>query len=295
MQRATVVELGDSAVGSIGPEPRIASGEITQAEVDAFVADICAGEFYVEVGELGPNAAGGTFSLVIADALTTRRFMQEGDKADQHAKRLYQWLIDNADTPENRRVIPRQCIDGRPVAAGSAPSQSLIGDHDSEHGKDDCGAEKRLPDILAFISKHGNVLRAATAGEGVEVDDETHSKIVSSAQTLIQNGYVSDAFALRDSFTEVAGEGSISRLSGGHAEVVAVKNHDPNRTYDRALAQEKYGTKLEAFNVDAAVFPMAANVVSLTPEEAHQKTVALEYYNTATALVLAHRSLLYVQ
>ncbi len=295
MQRSTIVELGENAMGTIGPEDRIKSGEITQAEVDAFVADISTDEFYDAVGELGPNAAGGTFSLVVADALTTRRFMQDGDTAAQHAKTMYKWLTDNADTPENRKIIPRQCIDGRPVAPGSAPSSALIGDHDSDHGKDDCGAEKRLSDILAFISGKGDILRAITVDEGVEVDDETHAMIVSGARELIDGGYVSNALELRDSFTEVAGEECISCLSGGHAEVAARKNRDPSVTLNRARVQAVYGTKLEAFNVDAGVFPAAANVVSITPREAQQKTVALEYYNTATALVLAHSSLLYVK
>ncbi len=295
MQRSTIVELGENAMGTIGPEPRIKNGEITQAEVDAFVADIRTDEFYDEVGELGPNAAGGTFSLVIADALTTRRFMQDGDKAAQHAKRMYQWLTDNADTPENRLIIPRQCIDGRPVAAGSTPSQALIGGHDSDHGKDDCGAEKRLSDILVFISTNGDILRQVTTSEGVAVDDATHSMIMSNAKQLLEDAYVSDAFSLRDSFTEVAGEESVTCLSGAHAEVAARKNRDPNITLNRARVQEIYGTKLEAFNVDAGVFPAAANVISITPQEAQQKAVALEYYNTATALVLAHSSLLYVQ
>jgi hypothetical protein len=295
MQRATVVELGGNAVGTIGPKARIASGELTQTEVDEFASELGTDRFYDAVGELGPNAAGGTFTLVVADALTTRRFMAGGDNAAQHAKTMYKWLIENADTPENRLVIPRQCIDGRPLAPGSAPSRALIGDHDSDHGKDDCGAEKRLPDILAFISNNGDVLREIAVGEGVEVDERTHAMIVSGAQSLIDEGYVSDALALRNSFTEVAGEECISCLSGGHAEVAARKNRDPGITLNRARVQAEYGTKIEAFNVDAGVFPAAANVVSITPEEAHQKTVAMEYYNTATALVLADASLRYVR
>ncbi len=295
MHRVTIAELGEHAVGNIGPAARIASGEITQVEVDTFAGELGTERFYDQVGELGPNAAGGTFSLVIADALTTRRFMQPGDKADQHAKRLYQWLTDNADTPDNRLIIPRQCIDGRPVAAGSAPSQALIGGHDSDHGKDDCGAEKRLSDILAFISANGDILRHITTSDGIVVDDETHAMIVSNAQQLLDEAYVSDAFALRDSFTEVAGEESVSRLSGAHAEVAARKNHNPNTTLNRARLQQVYGTKLEAFNIDAGVFPAAANVISITPQEAEQKRIALDYYNTATALVLADRSLLYGQ
>lgn len=295
MQRVSIGELGDNAVGGIGPDPRIATGEITREEVEAFAKALATDEFYTKVGELRPNAAGGTFSLVIADALTTGRFMQPGDTAATHAERLYQWLEDNADTPENRKVIPNQCIDGRPVAPGSVPSPALIGGHDSTHGKDDCGAQKKLPNIIAFIAEHGTVLRDMTIGAGVAVDDETHSLIVANATDLLQGGYVSEGLALRAAFTNVAGEASVAKLFGEHGEVVGRRNADPTITLDRMRLSETYGTRLEAFNEDAGVFPAAAKVISVTEKEAAQKLVALEYYNTATTLVLADPSLRIIQ
>ena len=53
-----------------------------------------------------PNAPGGTFSLVVADALTTGRWMDLGDAAYDHAKKLFAHLIDTVDDEEHRRVIP---------------------------------------------------------------------------------------------------------------------------------------------------------------------------------------------
>lgn len=293
IQSVSVTNLGSCARGRIGPEDRVNQGEISVPEIKKFVDDLASDRYYVPVGELGPNAAGGTFSLVIADALTTRRFLQPGQKAAEHAKTVYGWLTQYADTDENRRIIPRQCIDGRPVAPGSAPSQLLIGGHDSTHGHDDCGAMKRLPDILAFILSNGSVLRELAKREGVEVDPETHAIIVSSAQLLLEQDYCSDGTSLRTAFTKVAGEACITQLLGDHKEVAARKNRNPDITLDRVALQDQYD-RLQAFNIDAGVFPSAADVISITPHEAAQKTVAMEYYNTATALVLAHPSLRYI-
>lgn len=294
MAQTKINEVGSNAIGTIGPGPRINVGEISTAEVYNFAQRIATNEFYDAVGELGANAAGGTFTLVVADALTTQRFRRPGQKANEHAKTMYSWLIENADTPENRKIIPRQCVDGRPVGRGSEPSYVLIGDHDSNHGKDDCGAEKRLPDILAFIALHADVLRKIAESEGVDVDDVSHSMIQSNAQVLLDESYPTNAMALRDSFTEVAGEGCISCLEGSHNEVVARKNRDRSITLNRGRVRDEYGTKLQAFNIDAGVFEDAAKVISITANEAKQKAIAMEYYNTATALVLTHHSLLYI-
>lgn len=286
--------VGESAIGSIGPDPRISTGEITLTEVEEFAERLATDEFYEPVGELGPNAAGGTFTLVIADALTTQRFRQPGAKAAEHAKYMYRWLVEERDTPENRNIIPRQCIDGRPVAEGSEPCHSLIGDHDSNHGKDDCGAEKMLPQILDFIVQNAAVLREVAVSEGIDVDDATHLLIINNAMALIEEAYPSDAFVLRDAFKETAGEKCISCLDGNHAEVAARKNRDKTITLNRAKIQAIYGNRLEAFNIDAGVFEDAAKVISFTEVEVSQKTVAMEYYNTATALVLVHPSLRYI-
>lgn len=294
MQAIGIVTLGEAAKGAIGPEERIARNELSEVEVQDFAEHLQTDEFYTEVGELGPNAAGGTFSLVVADALTTQRFLQPNQTADQHAKTVYGWLMQYADTPENYLIIPRQCIDGRPLTPGYAPSKQLIGGHDSTKSKDDCGAQKRLPEILAYISNNGDVLRNVTESEGVTVDDETHALIVASSQARLDEGYCSSGLALRNSFTEVAGEACIAHLLGEHTEVAARKNRNPNITLDRDALQHEYGTAMEAFNIDAGVFLAAANVLSNTPREAAQKAIAMEYYNTATALVLAHKSMRYL-
>ena len=293
IRSVSVTNLGSYAEGSIGPEDRMSRGKISAAEIDKFVDDLVSDKYYVPVGELGPNAAGGTFSLVVADALTTRRFLRSGQKAAEHAETVYDWLMQYADTDENHCCIPRQCIDGRPVASGSAPSQVLIGDHDSTHGHDDCGAMKRLPDILAFTSANGDILREIAEREGVQVAPETHAKIVSSAQLLLEQDYCSDAMSLRTAFTNVAGEACMTQLFGDHKEVAARKNRNPAITLDRAVLQSQYSA-LQAFNIDAGAFPAAAAVISITPDEAAQKTVAMEYFNTAAALVLAHPSLRYI-
>lgn len=294
VQQMQVGELGSAAVGTIGPAQRIASGELTNDEVDTFAAAVANGEFDTAVSqELGPCAAGGTFTLVIADALTHGRFTQPGDKAADHAKRMYAWLQSYADSPDNRLIIPRQCVDGRGVAEDSKPSPYIIGDHDSDHGTDDCGAQKRLGDILGYVADNADTLRAVAEREGVFVDDVTHVMIASNARLLLDAGYVSTGNELRAAYTEVAGEESIARLEGHHNEVVARKNRNPQITLDREAIKARRGLGLQSFEVDAGVFPAAANVIALDEQSAHQLVVAMEYYNTATALVLSEPSLRY--
>lgn len=289
-----VGELGEAAIGTIGPAPRIASGELTSDEVDAFAQAVANGEFDVAVSEeLGPCAAGGTFSLVIADALTVGSFAEPGDTAADHARRLYTWLQDYADTPENRLVIPRQCIDGRPVAKGSRPSPHIIGGHDSDSATDDCAAQKRLPDVLGFIADRGDILRANAEHEGVLVDDETHALIMSKARALLEAGYVSTGNELRAAFTDVAGESAVARVQGSHHEVLARKNRNPHTTLNRASIQAQHGLALQSFEVDAGVFPAAANVIAADERSAQQLVAAMGYYNTATALLVCGPSLRY--
>lgn len=284
--------LGEAAVGTIGPEARIAAGEITQEKVDELAVRIADGEFYDAVSdELGPNAAGGTFTLVVADALTTGRFRAQGVNAKEHASALYSWLIENKNDAESRKIIPRVCIDGRMPVPGSAANTSVVGGHDDENSAAGCGAQAKLGPIIEYIANNGSALRDFAASKGVEVDELTHNLLVANAARLLSEDYVSSGEELRAAYAETAGEDSVVTLAGPHMEVVAGINTDKSLTLNRQKVANEYGPAYESFNADVGVFPEAAAIISLTEEEAHQKSIAMLYFNEAAALVLAHKSL----
>lgn len=286
-------QLETFAVGTIGPATRIASGELEERTVEELAHRLQGDEFYGDIGELGPNAAGGTFSLVIADALTTNRFNKNRLNAKDHAKALFSWLDENCNTPEFRRIIPRICIDGRLPVEGTEPNNGVVGGHDDEDSEEGCGAQKRLGDILGHIAHNGNSLREFAAGKGISVDDTTHHMIVSNAAALIDSDYVVPGAQIRQAYVETVGEESVMTLRGKHGEVAAGISIDPEKSLDRERLAEVFGENCQAFGMDVSVFPAAAKAISEpgNETEAWQKYVAMLYYNEATSAVLPHPSL----
>lgn len=292
MPMTQIDQLGDYAIGTIGYETRIAKGDvISEDKVDELAQRLTTDEFYDDISdELGPNAAGGTFSLVIADALTTGRYRESGQTAKEHAKAVYKYLLDNKNDAESRKIIPRVCVDGRLPVEGSVPNDSVIGGHDDEHGPN-CGAQGELAPILRYISQRGADLQRLAANHGVEVDEATHGLIVAKAGALLSDGYVSTGAELREAYVETAGKTSVTTLAGGHAEVAGGINKDKTKRLNRYKIRDAFGEGYDAFGIDVGVFPDAAAAISLTEEEVHQKFVAMLYYNLATTTVLADRSL----
>lgn len=90
-QTMTAVALGEFAHGTIEPAPRVEAGEITEDEIDEFVEALDGDELYHDIESFipkccvdgrhradgackpGANAAGGVFSLVVADMLLLAR------------------------------------------------------------------------------------------------------------------------------------------------------------------------------------------------------------------------------
>lgn len=285
-------ELGSIAAGTIEPAPRVASGEITQERVDELYERLQTSKYYVATGqEFGPNAAGGTFSLVIADALTGNRFRQNGEGAKQHAKNLYAFLLEHHNDVEGRKIIPRVCIDGR---QGENKNTTVVGGHDSDHGADDCGAQKRLLDIVRYMAHRGDDVRTFLQSHGVAVDDATHALLVENTQALIDGHYVTSPIALREAYVETAGETSVTRLIGAHAEVVATLNTETSMTLDRAAIRREFGSQYEAFNVDIDALQQSSALIALNARTTSQTFIAALYYNVATTAVLCGPSLLIV-
>lgn len=282
--------LGNAAQGTIGPKSRTEAGEITKEEVEEFARRVFSGEFDEAVGLLGPNAAAGTFTLVVADALTQQRWYAPGMTADEHSKVAYDWLLAEADTPDNRLIIPRQCIDGRPVVEGESPSQLLIGDHGP-----DCGAQTRFSEIFPFMAANLDLLRQVTEQNGVAVSDSTQQLIHSRISGLLGAGYIVPSDALQRAFVLAGGEHTTPRLQGGHVEIGARRNARQSTTLNRLKTRAAYpGRKLDMFNIDTWSFKPSSEIITAINDGANVQAlvVAMEYFNTATALVLCDESLI---
>lgn len=279
------------AIGTIEPAPRVASGDIEAAKVGDLAERLTGDEFFTETPESTPsacvdgrseadgtsantlNAAGGTFSAVVGDILTTGTYLRSGsDTAATHAIAVYSFL--------------RQ--------AGYA-----VGGHDADHATGEgcgCGAEDKFKDLLDFIHAEGAAVRDVVGGIasalGIDIPDELHDHIVSRAGLLSTSGYVSTGSQLRAAFVDATGDkNAVRTLTGPHNEVVLVVNLDAGVTLDRARIRAEFGDKYQAFNVDVPALQAAAKALSLTPEEANAKLIAMLYYNVATAAVLGGKSM----
>lgn len=146
--------LGEKATGTIqaGPEQR---------RTPELIADLKRGRFHVPTeikipfmcidgrlgGLLGPNSAGGSETLYVADDLTGGAISGEGT-TDEGYQRMLTFLAE--------RGLP-------------------IGGHTDEHAggeKSGCGANDRLMDIYAFIHQESHHLQAVAKSLGVAISDD---------------------------------------------------------------------------------------------------------------------------
>jgi Cadmium carbonic anhydrase repeat len=279
--------------GRINPAERVVDGEITDAEIDQLLDCLESDDPYSRITEqvvpvkcvdgrsrkdgrshLGPCTAGGTFSLVMADALTNDSYRHPGENAFNHAKRIYDELT---------------------------KSGYKVGGHDDDMAGGQacgCGAEDkldssdpRLPSILRYITHRGVDIRNTLKTIGVNVDNKLHAKIVSKSHELSRQHYAVSGFELRQAFLDVVGNSSIETLTGPHHEVALVINNQPDTTLNRHFLKVKFGDLYQAFDVDVAALKKSCELISLSESEAHDKFMAALYYNLATAAVLAGPSL----
>jgi hypothetical protein len=276
-------------IGSIDPAQRVRNGEIEESVMQEAAGRLKTAEFYDQISpnaipricvdgrgrldgqqELGANAAGGTFSVVMGDALTTNRYRQPGEKAPAHAVRVY------------------------------AELQKMgyeIGGHDADHHGDKgcgCGAEDVLdnvkeedPSIIRFMIQEADGIRAFLGENGVEVDDATHAMLVSNATHLYQEGYATNGSELCDAMKEVGGEASVETLTGSHSEFNLGINTERGTTLNRHKLRDAFGSDYQSFGLDVWALDNAARATSISDKEAAQKLAAMLYYNVAVAAVLA--------
>ena len=265
-QNITFIKLGEFGTGTIEPK------EYQQERLEELTRRVGSGEFHRETNATslckcidgrrctnsveGLNSAGGSLSYVVADDLTTQRFVGED----------FTTSIDNTFE----------------VLRGQGQK---IGVHCESHAggeKSGCGADDRLSEIYAKIVSDETTVR--TLAEQIldeSIDDETHQMIVANAATRSDFGTGSDNY---DTMCRDGAESEI--LEGEHNEVIAIINRSAGRTLNRDALAAEFGDEYEAFNVDAAGFMDAAKTISVTEREAYQKCVALAYYNLAAAGVL---------
>lgn len=254
-------------------EGKIEAGPDQQERLEEFTERLLSGEFHVPVDSkvpfvcidgrpgaevLGPNAAGGTFTMTVADDLTTRRFSAGKSLAEAHEE-----------------VVTILKAEGYEVGGHCA-------DHAPE-GKCGCGAEDEVEAIYDFIVRHADDLRGMLGLVGLEARDEDHDLIVSNAarRTSFSTGP-----EISDSLRRVGGSDAEPTLFGAHFEVAASVNSKEGTTLDRKAVAAEFGPHYQAFNIDHWAFDEGARAIALSQEEAAQKVVAMTYYNLATSHVL---------
>ncbi len=270
-QQSAFIELGAIGTGAIQ------AGVSQQARLEEFTARVGGGEFHRPTavtlpctcidgrfgasGELVPNAAGGSESLMVADDLTTKRYAQADDGST--------------------------CGQFRAMLADLKAAERAVGGHtaaDCHGAPSGCGANDKLPAIYAYVAANGDTLReVAISLLAYEIDDETHGLIVKNAAERTEfSGGDELLSALQEN------DGRVDVLEGEHTEVLAVINRRPGTTLDRDAVRAAFGDEYEAFNVDEWAFLEGAKAVSEPgyDAEAHKKRVAMFYYNLATAGVL---------
>lgn len=274
--------------GSIDPSRRIENGEVSKDEIDSFVAALQTDKFYTSVSEditpcvcvdgrglrVGANAAGGTFSLVVADALTNNAFRKAGQTAPEHAKTIYRRLLDLGKE-----------IGGHDAVNASAPNCGCGAEDvlDSRHQTD--------PSILRFINEHAAEIRSFIDGLGVAIADELHNLITANAKKLRREQYATNGAELRNVYIEAGGPSCLETVAGQHYEIVLVINTQSGTTIERPKVRAAFGDKLQAFTLDEPALHVGAELLTNSTEAAHANFVGALYYNVATAAVLAGPSL----
>lgn len=265
------IELGEIAEGSIGEtiETRPRLEELTQR--------LGNGEFHVETpivlpcgcidgrcgGNVRPDTAGGTLSLVVADDLLSQQYAGDGSTLEA-ARNVYEYIAEAG------------------YEVGGHTADEVHGD-----GASGCGANDKLQAIYRIIgSEKSATIRELAGAFGATVSDETHQSIIEGATR--RSAFSSGESILNEVILPIGGEDSVDTLVGEHKEVVAVVNHRTGTTLDRDALEREFGKDYEAFNIDAWSFENGARALYPDADDATiERTVAaMVYYNIATAIAL---------
>lgn len=296
---SAVAVLDSPACGGIDPQLRAKAGEISDDRVDQLAAGI--GEHYVWIGDklvevdgvkkpvsvdflipkwcvdgrwdegetdLAPNAAGGTYSLVVGDALID---------ADS--------LIESKSTSASH---------GAELFTSLTASGYDIGGHEDSNASGEncgCGACDRMATIIGFLGENIEELSQKAAALGANVSEDLKKKIATNAIKLVDSGYISSGAKMNKSIKETTNDSHSQKLLGSHNEVLLVVNTVEGTTLNRSSILDEYGDKYQAFNLDVWALKNGINAISISEAEANEKFTASILYNLATACVLAGPSL----
>lgn len=271
--------------GGIDPEARIGNGEITRELLEEVTARLQTDEFYDDIDpdlisagcvdgrgdEIGPNSAGGTFSLVMADALTDQTQRNPGEKAPAHLRTMFTLLQKLGFT-----------------VRGHGDMQA----HDPNCG---CGAEDKLdsneadkPSILEYITRRGAEIRTFLGTLSVQVSDAQHTKTTRRAQELRDEGYATNGTELRAATIDVAGEAAAPKLPGMHVEGILVIDTRAGKALNRKRLHDAFGGQIDAFYLNVPALQLGTKQLATSEQEAADRFVSGLYYNVATAATLAN-------
>lgn len=258
-------------------EGAIQAGETQQERLEEFTNRVGYGEFHRSAvgtipckcidgrtggqGDLMPNTAGGSETLMVADDLTSKDFMLDGDRSTsaQYARTL-EFLAQGG------------------YSVGGHTAVEL---HGAPSG---CGANDKLADIYGYISRNGDTLRGITTSVlGYDISDADHDLIIGNATDRTEFTTGDDLLA---TLRKTGGDECVDNLRGAHTEVMAVINRRAGTTLDRDAIEAEFGSQYEAFNIDEWAFENGAKLMARTDADTHQKRIAMAYYNFATAGVL---------
>ena len=291
-KKTEIPTLGSLAYGSIDPSDRVRSGKLLDERIDRAVDDIDAhyvwiGDSLVDVSALiprwcvdgredpdnmpiAPNAAGGTYTLVIGAALID-------------APQLLGSVNTNTSARHGKTLFGDLKSDGYD-----------IGGHVDDHSPEDmcgCGACDRQKEIIEFIANNIDDISDVAASLGVPVPTNLRETIKANATLLIEQDYISTGNEMIESIETVGGGDSVQKLHGGHKEVALAINKTVGSSIDRKSFAKKHGNDLQVFNVDVWAIENGIRAITQSEEEYAKKFAGAILYNLATAYVLAGPSL----
>lgn len=288
----TIAGLNPS--GSIGPESRIVSGELTASELEQVCNTLAQDGPYAATaaadieecidGRKGapgkqprPKAAGGTESIVVGLALAG--FCRDTETCVQ----------------QTARVAGNIIAHGHKV--GGHTANVVHGDTAMNCG---CGACDKLKAGLQFLAQRDDAGRYANADNvrgiaqklGVNIDQSMSDEFARAASVLLAQGYADDGGrAIVDEIAKAGGPEAVDELQDEHLEVAVVFNRVTHETLDKEKLEQLVGPNVQAFCVDIWAMRQAAYDNAPNPADADRIYAAMIYHNVAIAAVLCDASL----
>ncbi|HET9098589.1 MAG TPA: hypothetical protein VFN51_03145 [Candidatus Saccharimonadales bacterium] len=277
------------AEGAVEPADRIEAGQIDPQKITELAERIKAGNYTLAGNEdlipclcmdcraltngeatLGPKAAGGTMTLVVADALTYDSYRHKNDDAAQHKLRLFSELQQSGFKP------------GGHVPAGFP--DNLTGG---------CGAEGKLdsdspdkPSIFKFIVKNSKAIFDTLIALGYEIDSDLEESIIDNTRRLITQKYASNGTELAKVGMSIAPENNVQLEDGPQLAVLAAIMTKKGAYLDQKRIRQDYGPDYQVFEIEPWAIRNGAKVTSISEKEEHDREIAGMVFQVAATGVI---------